>query len=488
MKIGNRISEIIKSLGISKTEFANTLKVTPAYISKLTNKGAIPSDRLLEDICEKFHVNEDWLRNGTGDMFCPVDRDVEIATFMRPLIDTTPFSIKDRIKKLRKTFDLTQQEFADKIGSKRNTIAKYETGTNLPSSAVVSLVCREFSVNEEWLRNGTGDMFKTTDPSLEESISGATFSSDLSKMKDRIKEVRKKLNFTQQKFAEKLGIQRNTVAMYEMGKNAPSNAIILSICREFSVNKEWLLNGIGNMFQTTNPTFTEIIADAAPSVNSFEMKDRIKKIRKNFDLTQQEFANKIGISRGNIAAYEIGKNNPSDAVIGLICREFNVSEEWLRYGTDDMFQTVQPPPVRSTTDAIPSVSSFEMKDRIKKVRREFNLTQQEFADKLGIKRGAIANYEIGRNEPTRAIISLICREFNVSEEWLRYGIGEMFLSAASSYPKYVPCLPDKKNVHDFICLLARMSEAEWDALGWDMFQVMCKMVCDHDSTSKKDRA
>jgi len=67
-----------------------------------------------------------------------------------------------------------------------------------------------------------------------------------------------------------------------------------------------------------------------------------------------------------------------------------------------------------------------MNERIKKLRKTLNLTQQEFADKLNIKRGAIANYEIGRNEPIDAVISLICKEYNVNEEWLRTGKGEMF--------------------------------------------------------------
>lgn len=64
-----------------------------------------------------------------------------------------------RLKLLRKTLDLTQQEFADRIGSKRNTIAKYETETNTPSTSVITLICREFNVNEDWLRYGTGEMF-----------------------------------------------------------------------------------------------------------------------------------------------------------------------------------------------------------------------------------------------------------------------------------------------------------------------------------------
>jgi len=71
--------------------------------------------------------------------------------------------LNERIKKLRRTLDLTQQEFADKIGIKRNSLANYETGRNTPIDAIVVSICREFNVNEEWLRNGTGEMFLPTD-------------------------------------------------------------------------------------------------------------------------------------------------------------------------------------------------------------------------------------------------------------------------------------------------------------------------------------
>lgn len=64
-----------------------------------------------------------------------------------------------------------------------------------------------------------------------------------------------------------------------------------------------------------------------------------------------------------------------------------------------------------------------MKDRIKALRKELGLTQEKFADRLGVKRNTIATYEIGRNEPIDAVISLICKEFHVNEEWLRTGEG-----------------------------------------------------------------
>lgn len=70
------------------------------------------------------------------------------------------------------------------------------------------------------------------------------------------------------------------------------------------------------------------------------MNARLKEIRRELNLTQQEFADRIGIARGNIAAYEVGKNAPSDAVIGLICREFNISENWIREGVEPKYSIV----------------------------------------------------------------------------------------------------------------------------------------------------
>lgn len=63
-----------------------------------------------------------------------------------------------RIRNLRKSLGLTQQEFADKLGTPRANIANYESSKRLPSEAMVSLICRTFNINEEWLRTGEGEM------------------------------------------------------------------------------------------------------------------------------------------------------------------------------------------------------------------------------------------------------------------------------------------------------------------------------------------
>lgn len=72
-------------------------------------------------------------------------------------------NVNERIKKLRKALDLTQQKFADRIGVKQNTVAQYEMGRNVPMDSVIALICREFNVSEKWLRTGEGDMFRPAD-------------------------------------------------------------------------------------------------------------------------------------------------------------------------------------------------------------------------------------------------------------------------------------------------------------------------------------
>ena len=62
-----RLALLIDKAGITKTAFAQKLNITQPYVTKLLKTGS-PSDRLIEDICEKFGVNEEWLRNGIEPM------------------------------------------------------------------------------------------------------------------------------------------------------------------------------------------------------------------------------------------------------------------------------------------------------------------------------------------------------------------------------------------------------------------------------------
>ncbi len=66
------------------------------------------------------------------------------------------------------------------------------------------------------------------------------------------------------------------------------------------------------------------------------MKDRIKELRKSLGLNQADFGEKIGISNTAVSKWEKGENTIPDSAIKLICREFHVSETWLRTGAGEM--------------------------------------------------------------------------------------------------------------------------------------------------------
>lgn len=68
-------------------------------------------------------------------------------------------TIGERVKELRKQINLTQQAFADRLNLKRNTVGSYEVNVVEPSDRTISDICREFNVNETWLRTGEGEMF-----------------------------------------------------------------------------------------------------------------------------------------------------------------------------------------------------------------------------------------------------------------------------------------------------------------------------------------
>ncbi|MBD9182871.1 MAG: XRE family transcriptional regulator [Roseburia intestinalis] len=76
--------------------------------------------------------------------------------------------MNERIKTIRINAGLTQQQFADRIKVKRNTVATYEMGRSIPSDSAIALICREFGVNENWLRNGIEPIY----------ISSTTFNLD----------------------------------------------------------------------------------------------------------------------------------------------------------------------------------------------------------------------------------------------------------------------------------------------------------------------
>lgn len=67
--------------------------------------------------------------------------------------------MNERLKEIRKALGLTLDKFGEKVGLRKSSLSQIERGTNNVTNQLVVSVCREFNVNEQWLRTGEGDMF-----------------------------------------------------------------------------------------------------------------------------------------------------------------------------------------------------------------------------------------------------------------------------------------------------------------------------------------
>lgn len=107
-----------------------------------------------------------------------------------------------------------------------------------------------------------------------------------------------------------------------------------------------------------------------------------------------------------------------------------------------------------------------MKDRIKKIRKEYKLTQVEFGERIGVKGNTITNYENGLRNPTDAVILSICREFNINEDWLRNGIEPMKISRDGKLSSYMSEIVtgDDDFIRDLIEVYMELDKTSKDAL------------------------
>lgn len=103
--MNSRIEKLIEALDITRTAFAKKINVTQPYISKLIAGNGVPSDRLIEDICEKYDVNEDWLRTGKGDMFIVLTDQQKIMKYTGLLLKDEDSAVANAIQALIVTYE-----------------------------------------------------------------------------------------------------------------------------------------------------------------------------------------------------------------------------------------------------------------------------------------------------------------------------------------------------------------------------------------------
>lgn len=110
-----------------------------------------------------------------------------------------------------------------------------------------------------------------------------------------------------------------------------------------------------------------------------------------------------------------------------------------------------------------------MNERIKQIRKALHLSQDDFGKKLGVTRGVITNIELNKTEPKPLFIKLICETFEVNEDWVVNGTGEMFIQKSRSdtiadFFADVLKEEDDSFKRRFVEMLASLSVEEWKLL------------------------
>lgn len=108
-----------------------------------------------------------------------------------------------RIAEIRKAVNLTQEKFAAQLGLSRNFLWMIEKGDRVPSDRTIADICREFNVNENWLRTGEGEMFNPQDEKLATFV-GSLVADDSEPFKRRMVELLADLTPEEWKLLERM--------------------------------------------------------------------------------------------------------------------------------------------------------------------------------------------------------------------------------------------------------------------------------------------
>lgn len=114
-------------------------------------------------------------------------------------------SIEDRILLIREKKELSQEEFGERIGVTKSTISLIERKLRNPSERVLRDICREFNVNEEWLRTGEGEMFIALNRTQQiAQLTADLFKGEKDSFKERLLLALAKLDENEWKVLEKI--------------------------------------------------------------------------------------------------------------------------------------------------------------------------------------------------------------------------------------------------------------------------------------------
>jgi len=230
---------------------------------------------------------------------------------------------------------------------------------------------------------------------------------------EKIKLVRESFNMSMPKFASRVGVSKNTVYRWEKGKFMPEKQQLEKIAQAFEMPADWFFADaetvpfnavIKGELPIKNNCSMITVDDSVSSGKISIMGAKIKYLRKNNEMSQSEFADKIGVHKNTVYYWEKEIHIPTENQLEKIVEVFDLPADWILIDTEN--------------DLINAVG-----ERIKYVRESNDMSHVKFSAKIGVDKKTVPQWERGSFIPTKAKLLKIAELFNVSIDWLRFGIG-----------------------------------------------------------------
>ena len=223
---------------------------------------------------------------------------------------------------------------------------------------------------------------------------------------NKLKNLRVQNNLTQEQMARKLNTTRRTYIYYETGNKYPSEDWLNRIANYFNVEISFLTDEQDEPIANVQPqeSFSNKLNELEMT---FSFSKRLKNLRLQNNLTQEQLAQKLDITRRTYIYYETGKKYPSDDLLNRIANYFNVENSFLMDEEDELIANAQP--------------QGGFSNKIRELRLQNDLSQEMLSRKLGIATRTYIYYEKGHKYPSIEMLAQMADLFKVSISFLLDG-------------------------------------------------------------------
>ena len=154
----DRIYQLRKHFHLTQVEMGKSIGTSISFIGLVETGRSGMSDETVEKICKKFHISAAWLKDGSGPMLSEDPASWVLQHESKEDKQKRMGAIAARIREIRKSLQLSQKAFAERMNFSRVAIALVEQGRNNTSDIMLKKIEETYGISHSWLWDGKGEM------------------------------------------------------------------------------------------------------------------------------------------------------------------------------------------------------------------------------------------------------------------------------------------------------------------------------------------